>query len=136
MATSNETRAPTSRKYIAEQSIVIKKWSKTFSSFWSYSFVFALEKQTKNLNFHNFFTSRRPFGGYVQRNACTYFQRTWSWTRYSDSKLIKNISNFFVSLLSFCLRKSTKKYKFQSFWPQIVFRPFFSKGGMLQVFIF
>ena len=69
MATFNETRAPTSRKYVAGQGIVMSDWSKTFQTFWSHSSVFALEKQPKNLNFQRFFTSRRPFGGYFQWNA-------------------------------------------------------------------
>ena len=43
MATFNETRAPTSRKYAVKQSIVMTNWSKTFQPFWSYSSVFGLE---------------------------------------------------------------------------------------------
>ena len=50
MATFNEkTRAPTSRKYVAEQGIVMPNWSKTFQTFQSHFSVFALEKQPKNL---------------------------------------------------------------------------------------
>ena len=32
-ATFNETRAPTSRKYVAEEDIVMSNWSKTFPTF-------------------------------------------------------------------------------------------------------
>ena len=44
LATFNEARAPTSRKYVAEQHILMPNWSKTFPTFWSDSPVFALEK--------------------------------------------------------------------------------------------
>ena len=54
MATLNETRAPTSRKYVAEHDILMPNWSKTFQTFWSYSSVFALEKQPEKLNFQSF----------------------------------------------------------------------------------
>ena len=70
-ATLIEMRAPTSRKYVAEQGIVMPNWSTAFQTFWSHSSVFALEKQPKTLNFQSVFTSSRPFGGYFQSNACT-----------------------------------------------------------------
>ena len=63
VATFSETCAPTFTKYVADQGIVMRNWSKTFQIFWSHSFVFALEKQPNNLNFQSFFTSKRPFGG-------------------------------------------------------------------------
>ena len=66
MATSNETHAPTSRKYVTEQVIVIPNWLKTSKTFWSHSFVFPLAKQPKKLNVHRFYTSKRPFGAYFQ----------------------------------------------------------------------
>ena len=66
MATCNKTRAPTSRKNVAEQGIVMPNWSKTFQTFWSHFSVFDLEKQPKNIYFQSFFTSKRPFVGYVQ----------------------------------------------------------------------
>ena len=59
VATFNETRAPTSRKYEAERRIVMPNWPKTFQTFWSHSFVFALEKQPINLNFQIFSISKR-----------------------------------------------------------------------------
>ena len=55
VTTFNETGAPTSRKYVAEQGIVMANSSKTFQTFWSHSSVFALEKQPKNLNFQRGF---------------------------------------------------------------------------------
>ena len=63
VASFTETRAPTSRKYVAEQGIVMANWSETFQIFWSHSFVFALEKQPEKLNFQCFLTSKKPFGG-------------------------------------------------------------------------
>ena len=107
VATVNETRAPTSRKHVSEKGIVMSNWSIRFQTFWLHSSVFPLDRQPKNLNFHSFFTSNRPFGDYFQWNACTYFQKICNWTRYIDAKLIKNISNFLVTLLRFSFRKTT-----------------------------
>ena len=42
VATFNETRAPTSRKHVAEQGIEMPNGSKTFPTFWSHSSVFFL----------------------------------------------------------------------------------------------
>ena len=55
MATFNETRAQTSRKYVAKQGIVMPNCSKIIETFRSHSSVFALEKEAKNLNFEVFF---------------------------------------------------------------------------------
>ena len=63
-ATFKETRAPTSRKYIAEQGIVISSLLKTFQTFRSHPSILAIEKLQKNVNFQSFFTSRRTLGGY------------------------------------------------------------------------
>ena len=55
VVTFNETCAPTSRKNVAEQGILVPNWSRTFQSFWSHFSIFALDKQPKNLNFQGFF---------------------------------------------------------------------------------
>ena len=60
VATFNETRALTSRKYVAEQAIVIRNWSKIFQTFWSHSSVFALEKQPENPLVATFNLTRAP----------------------------------------------------------------------------
>ena len=127
VVTFNETRAPTSIKYVAEKAIEMPDWSKTFQTFWSHHSVFAIEKLPKNLNFQSFFTSNKPSGGYFHWNACTDFQKRSSWTRYSDAKSIKNISNFLVALLHFCYRKTTESSKFLEFFT--FNRPF---GGYFQ----
>ena len=126
MATFNETRVPTSTKYVAEQAIEIAKWSKTFQTFCWYSSVFAIENLPRNLNYQSFLTSNRPFGGYFQWNACTDFHKIDTWTSYTDAKLIKNISNFLVALLPFFCRKSTGNSKFSG---KTSNRPF---GGYFQ----
>ena len=105
--TFHETRAPTCRKHVSEQAIVISNWSIKFQTFWSHSSVFPLEKQPKNLNFYSFFASNTPFVGYFEWKTCTYFHKIGSWTRYSDAILIKNISNFVVALLRLSSRKTT-----------------------------
>ena len=54
MAIFNETHAQASRKYVAEQGIVIPNISKIFQTFWSHSSIFAKEKLPKNLNLQSF----------------------------------------------------------------------------------
>ena len=116
VATFNETCAPTSRKYVAEQRIVISNWSKKCSTSWSHSTFFALEKVPKNLNLQSLFTSNRLFLGNFIWKARTNFQKICSWARYSDPKLIRNNSNLSAALLDFCFRKTTQKSNFsQSF---------------------
>ena len=110
--TFNEMRVPTSRIYVTEKSIIQPNWSKTLQLFWSHSSVFALEKLLKKINFQSFFTIKRPYGDYFQWNMCTYFQKICSWTRYSNAKLIKNISIFLVAILRFSFSKTTYKAKF------------------------
>ena len=60
MATFNEARADTSRKYVAEEGIAMPNWSKTFKTLWSHSSVFALEKQPKKIDLQSFLTLRDP----------------------------------------------------------------------------
>ena len=52
LATFNETRAHTSRKYVAKQGVVMPKRIETFRS---HSSVFALEKEAKYINFKGLF---------------------------------------------------------------------------------
>ena len=55
MATFNETRAPTSRKYVSEQVIMMPKRSKNLQTFRLRSFALGLGKQPKILHFYCFF---------------------------------------------------------------------------------
>ena len=68
---------------------------------------FCYRKSIWKTKFSEFFTSKRLFGGYIQWNARSYFQKRCSWTMYRNAKLIKNISNFLVALFRFCIRKTT-----------------------------
>ena len=52
MATFSETRAPSSRKYTAEQGVLIPNLSETLQSSWLHSSTSALEKFSKTLNFN------------------------------------------------------------------------------------
>ena len=51
VATFNKTRVPTSRKYVAEQGIIMPNLLQALQSFWSHSSVFALENYPKNAKF-------------------------------------------------------------------------------------
>ena len=115
VATFSETRASTFRKNVTEHGILMPNWSRTCQSFWTHSSIFALEKQPKNLNFQSFFTSKRSFRGYFHWIVCSYFEKICSWTRYSNAKLIKNISNFLITLFCFCFRKTNLKSKISEF---------------------
>ena len=66
VATFSETHAPTFRKYVSEQGIVMPNLWKKCQTFRSHSSVSNLEKLPKNVNFHSFFTSYRAFCGYIQ----------------------------------------------------------------------
>ena len=101
-------RARTSRKYLAKQGVVMPNWTKIIQTFRSHSSISTIENLPKNLNFQSLFISNRSFGGYFQWNVCTYFQRIYSLTMYSDAKLIKNNSKFLVTLLRFCYRETTE----------------------------
>ena len=90
----NEMRTPTSKKYVAEQGIMMPNREKTFQTWWSHSSLFAFVKQVKSLTFQKVFTSNRPLGAYFLWKISTYFQKICSWTRYSDAEFIKNNSNF------------------------------------------
>ena len=68
---------------------------------------FCFSKTTWKFKFSGFLISKRLFDGCFLWNEYTYFQNIYSWTRYCDAKLIKNISNFLVALLCFWFRKTT-----------------------------
>ena len=51
VATFKETCALTSRKYVFEQDMMISNLSEKPQIIWLHSFIFALQKQPKNLNF-------------------------------------------------------------------------------------
>ena len=65
MAAFNETRASSSKKYVAGQGVLMPNCSKTFQTLFSHS-IFALEKQLKNLYFHSFLPIRDPLVRYFQ----------------------------------------------------------------------
>ena len=54
MASFNETRVPTAKKYVVEQVLLAPNWLKIFETFWPHSSVFALEEQPEKLNFWSF----------------------------------------------------------------------------------
>ena len=120
LATFNETREPNSRKYGAETDIVKPNWSKTFQTFWSHSYVVALQKQPENLNLQIFFTSNRPFGGYFQWKPCSYPQKICNWTSEKYVKLTKINLKLLVALLRFGFRKPSWKLKISAFFSPLI----------------
>ena len=110
--TFNETRVPTSRKYVAEQGIVMPISSKTFQTFSFHSSVFALEKQPNKSKFSGFFNLWETLWWLF---SMKHFQKICSWARGSDAKLTATISNFLVVLLRFGFKMQVKNLNFQSF---------------------
>ena len=106
VATLNENRAATSRKYVAEQRVIMANPLKTFQSFWLQSSIFAVVKFLESLNFWSIFTSKRTFGGHFQWNMCTLSWKMCNWTRYSNAKSTVDSSIVLVALFRFCFRKS------------------------------
>ena len=117
VATFNKTHAPTSKKYIAQQDIMMPNWSKIIQNFRSHSSIFLyIEKLRKNLNFQSFFplidslvttfnemcapTSKKNVAeqGTVMPNGSKIFPTFWS-----------NPSVFF-------LYNNNLKYKFSEFF--------------------
>ena len=102
VSTFNEKRAPTSRKYAGELSVVMPNLLQALNFFFcSRSSAFALEKYPKNLNVRSFFTFQEPL---VSR-TCTHFQKICIYAKCNRSKFINDTSIFLVALLRFYLRK-------------------------------
>ena len=116
MATFTKTCAPTSRKHVADQGILLPNRSKTFQIFWSHFSVFALEKQPKKIKSSEFFTSKKHFGRYFQWNACTCFQKICSWTRQSNAKFVKMIETFWSHSSISASEKQPEKLNFENFF--------------------
>ena len=120
VATCNKTRTLTSRKYIAQQDIMIPNWSKIIQNFWSHSSILlCIEKLQKNLNFQSFFTSNRPFGRYFwnanemraltsKKNVAEQGIVTPNWSKTSQT--------FKWHSSGLALEKQPKNVSFQSFF--------------------
>ena len=91
-------------KFIGEKSI-----------FFSCTSLFLLQKNTLKIwIFIVFFTSKIPFGGYFQWNACALFQKICSWIRYINAKFIRSKSIISIALLRFCFRIKPEYLNFYS----------------------
>ena len=98
MATFNEMRAPTSRKYVTEEGIMILDLLHTLQCFWLHSSVFAKGKYPKNLVFQSlFFTSKTSF--------TPTFRKYFTEQDISMPNLLQTLQLVLVALLCFCLRK-------------------------------
>ena len=115
VGTFRETRAPTSRKYVAEQGIVMPNWSKSFKTFWLHFSNFALEKTTEKNNFQSFLplrghlvatsneTRASTFWKYVARRGIV--KQNWS----------KWLKTFWPHPSIYVLEKQLQKLNFQNF---------------------
>ena len=117
MATFNETRAPTFRKYVVEQGIVMPNWSKSFQTFWSHSSIFALEKKTKNLNFQSLFLPLGdPLVPTFNEMRATTFRSYVAEEGIVMSNWLKIFQTFWLHSSIFALEKKPKNLNFQSFF--------------------
>ena len=115
MANLKETCALTYRKFVFEQGNNIPYYSEKFQFFGGTPPDF-FRKATLKSKFSDFLISKIPFRGYFQGNVCTHFQKICIWTRQKHSGFIRETSSFWVTLLHFCFRKTTLKFKFTEFF--------------------
>ena len=94
VVTFNKTRAPISRIYVSETSMSIPNFLGKLQFFWPHFSFFVLEYKLWKWN---------------EWNVCTYFQKICSWTRYTNSRFIRDKSIFFVSHLRFRFPKIALK---------------------------
>ena len=69
VAIFSKAHALTSRKYVSKLDINVPNSSDHLNFFWSHPSIFALETQSKNLDFQRFFTSKTSFGGYFNNSG-------------------------------------------------------------------
>ena len=121
VATFNKTHAPTSKKYIAQQDIMMPNWSKIIQNFRSHSSIFLyIEKLRKNLNFQSFFplidSLVTTFNEMCAPTSKKYIAQqdimmpNWS-------KIIQNFRSH--SSIFLYIEKLRKNLNFQSFFPLI-----------------
>ena len=117
VANVNERHTTTSRKYVAEQVIVVLKWSNTFQTFWTHSSVFALEKQPKNLNFSSVFTYNRIIGGYFQKTHAPTSRKYVTEEGRVLPNWSKTVQTFWSHSYVFAFEKQPKNITFRVFLP-------------------
>ena len=111
----NEMRAPTSRRYVAEEGIVLSNWLKLFQIFWLHSSVFLWEKQPKNLNFHSFFMSKKIVGDYFQKTCALTSRKYVSEPGMIIPNVFARLQGFWSQSSIFPLEKQHKNLIFQGF---------------------
>ena len=116
VATFNETRAPTSRKYVSEQAIVMPNWSKTFQTFWSHSFIFALENNLKIKISRDFLPIKNTsLDTFSETRALTSRKHVSEQSIVMSNWSIK-FQTFWSHSSAFPLEKQPKNINFQSFF--------------------
>ena len=127
MATFNERREPTSRKYVGEEGIMMLNWSKTLQTFWLQFSIFALEKELKISIFRVFLPLTDTLVATFNETRAPTSKKYAGELRYNDAKSIKSILKLFVALVRFCLDKQHEYLNFQS-----IFSSNRSFGGYFQ----
>ena len=85
-ATFNDMNTVFLRYRVAEEGTEVLKLWEQYKSVWSHSSILASEKWPIKLSFQSVFNSKITFGSYIQRNACTYFQKIRFCVRCKDLK--------------------------------------------------
>ena len=130
VATFNETREPTSRKYVVQWGIVMPLLSEKLQFLWSHSSVFPLEEEPKYVNFREisrvFLPLKYPFVANFKETCGLTFRKHVS----EPGKSIPDLA-----LLPFCFRKTTSKSKFSEFFnSKTPFRGCFQGGNTCTYF--
>ena len=78
--------------------------------------VFALEKQSKNVNFQSFLPLKYPLVTIFKERCALTFNRKYVSEIGKHSRFSKEKWIFFIALLCFCFRKAMVKSKFSEFF--------------------
>ena len=115
VAALNEMCAPTSRKYVAEEGIVMPNWLKTFQTFRSHSSLFALESNLKS-KFSELLPLIDPLLVTFSETCAPTSRKYVAEKGLMMPNLWQTRQSFWLHSSFFLLEKYTKNLNFQSFY--------------------
>ena len=105
VANFNESRAPSLRKYVAEEGIPTTNWSKLFKILNITSSFLLYKNNLKNKICRAFLPLKNPLMATSNETCAPTPRKKNRWRGYSPTELIKYIWNFLVELLGVCFTK-------------------------------
>ena len=117
VATFNKTRTLTSRKYVAQQDIMIPNWSKIIQNFWSHSSILlCIKKLRKNLNFQSFLPLIDPLVATFNEMRALTSKKNVAEQGIVTPNWSKTSQTFKWHSSGLALEKQPKNVNFQSFF--------------------